>query len=312
MCYSSKLRQEFFALRRKYGADISWNDFLHLVQMREQGADLDVHFDLKIPDELIAGLVAQGGSAAKEIELYQRRWKVRESKMLEGALKIAGAELLVASEKLKAKPTKTAQKAVETKTRKVEKAKQTLENAGKSPGETYRIYPYYFAPIIVDDTGKRSIVPARYRILPRTGVEVPNAYNVFNSRRDSLRTAKNWLPLFGRQHALFPFVNFYEWVEREGKSVEIEFNPDGYPEGMHAACLYEIYNHPILGPIRSFSMVTDEPPEEVCAAGHDRCPVFLQHDQVDRWLKPKGQTLQQLDELLDHKERPYYSHAIAA
>lgn len=35
-------------------------------------------------------------------------------------------------------------------------------------------------------------------------------------------------------------------------------------------------------------------------------------DKFDQWLKPVGQTLQQLDELLDHKVRTYYSHALAA
>lgn len=124
-------------------------------------------------------------------------------------------------------------------------------------------------------------------------------------------SARNWKPLFGIQHAIFPFDNFFEWVEREGKSTEIKFNPDGH-DGMHAASLYEIYQHPTLGEIRSFSMVTDNPPPEVAAAGHDRCPVFLAYDRVGQWLNPTGQKLAQLDELLDHKERTYYSHALAA
>lgn len=299
-------------MKKRYGGDLSWQEFLHMARMREQEFDDLFRSSIKIPDELIASLIAEGGSAAKELALIQKRWKVKEQRQLEQAVKDAGAEFLVADEKLKAKATKTNQKAFETKQRKLEKARAALDNASKPPADTYRIYPYYFAPIIIDDSGKRLIVPARFRILPRTGIEVPNNYNVFNSRRDSLQSARTWKPLFGKQHALFPFLNFYEWVERDGRSVEIKFYPDGHADGMHAASLYEIYQHPELGQIRSFAMVTDEPPPEVAAAGHDRCPVFLAHNKIDQWLNPGEQTFQQLDELLDHIERTYYSHVLAA
>jgi len=311
MCYSARLRAEYDDLVKNYGCKLSLREFAELVRQREKEYDESFRCSIKIPDEMLAGVIAQGGSTAKEIELVQRRWKVAERRMLEQAINDAGAEFLEAEEKVKAKATKTNQKSFEVKQRKLQKAKAALENASKPPGDSYRIYPFYWAPIIVEENGSRLIVPARYRILPRTGVEVPNNYNVFNSRRDSLQSARNWKPLFGKQHAIFPFQNFFEWVEREGKSVELKFNPDGHT-GMHAASLYEIYQHPDLGQIRSFSMVTDEPPPEVAAAGHDRCPVFLSYDKIDQWLKPEGQTLQQLDELLDHKERCYYSHALAA
>src|SRR3990167_5048155 len=178
MCYSSRLWGEFQAMKKRYGGDLSWQEFLHMARMREQEFDDLFRSSIKIPDELIASLIAEGGSAAKELALIQKRWKVKEQRQLEQAVKDAGAEFLVADEKLKAKATKTNQKAFETKQRKLEKARAALDNASKPPADTYRIYPYYFAPIIIDDSGKRLIVPARFRILPRTGIEVPNNYNV--------------------------------------------------------------------------------------------------------------------------------------
>lgn len=311
MCYSAQERQAYKDYCNRFGAKMSIHDFVRLLRQREMSHEFD--FKLNIPDEMVSGLIDHLGksAAAKEIELMQRRWKVAEGRRLEGALQDTIAELQQAEAKFNTKATKTNQKAFETKTRKAAKAKAALEHAGNVNRGDYRIYPYYFAPLIVEEDGQRVIVPARYRILPRSGVEVPNSYNVFNSRRDSLTTARNWVPLFGKQHAIFPFENFFEWVERDAKAVEIKFHPEGH-DFMHAAALYEVYTHPELGPIRSFSMVTDEPPPEVAAAGHDRCPVFLQHNRIDRWLKPQGQSLQELDELLDHKEQTYYSHALAA
>lgn len=309
MCYSAKLKSDFDKLRKQYHGQLEWDEFVEMVRQRQKGASIG--FDLKIPDGLITGLIAEGGRAAKEIELLQRRWKVEENQRLEAALTAASTELLTAQEKYNNRATKTNQAAVETKGRKVERARKALETARGPVEKEYRIYPYYFAPILIEESGQRLIVPARYRILPGTGVEVPNQYNLFNARRDSLQSARNWKALFGKKHALFPFLNFYEWVEREGKSVEIMFNPEGH-SGMHAAALYEVYQHPELGTIRSFCMVTDEPPPEVRAAGHDRCPVFLKEDIIDAWLNPQGRSMQELDALLDRKETAFYAHALAA
>jgi len=163
----------------------------------------------------------------------------------------------------------------------------------------------------------RELLPMRYRLLPpascllpSTDVEVPPQYNVFNARRDSLRSARSWKPIFGSKHAIFPFEKFYEWVEREGRKVELIFAPDGYPE-MWAASLFE-ETKTRDGVIRSFAMVTDDPPPEVATAGHDRCPVFLREDLIDEWLQPEETGLDRLDSLLDYKQPAYFSNAMAA
>ncbi|WP_414703806.1 hypothetical protein [Povalibacter sp.] len=62
----------------------------------------------------------------------------------------------------------------------------------------------------------------------------------------------------------------------------------------------------------SFAAVTDEPPPEVAAAGHDRCIVNLQPENVGRWLTPEGRRSAELQAILDPKQRPYYEYAIAA
>lgn len=59
-----------------------------------------------------------------------------------------------------------------------------------------------------------TIVPMRYRIRPSgSSEEIPTKYNVFNARLDSLETRQTWSSLFMRNHGLFPFKRFFEWVE---------------------------------------------------------------------------------------------------
>lgn len=301
MCYSSLVNRALKKTAARYGAKINVDAFVDLYRMRASDPSL------KIPAGMDACTIDVGGMAGKTIEQYIREFSTTENARTQQALEDLHAEITELEQRLKVKVTKTGQTQLEAKLRK--RAKLSAA-ASKPSGENYRIYPFYFAPVIIASGDTRALVPMRYRVLPRTGVEVPSQYNVFNARRDSLMSARNWKPLFGQQHAIFPFSQFYEWVERDGRKIELSFAPDGYSE-MWAASLYE-ESKTEHGVIRSFAMVTDEPPAEVAAAGHDRCPVFLQESLFDEWLIPTRHSPAELDALLEHKQPTYYSNALAA
>jgi putative SOS response-associated peptidase YedK len=117
---------------------------------------------------------------------------------------------------------------------------------------------------------------------------------------------------------------FYENVPRhkmEGRAlapgeqpenVVLEFNPQP-PREMLVACLW---NRSPVGAdgdeLFSFAAITDEPPPEVRAAGHDRCIVPIRRENVDAWLSPDPGNLAALHAILDDRERPYYEHRMAA
>ena len=62
----------------------------------------------------------------------------------------------------------------------------------------------------------------------------------------------------------------------------------------------------------SCAAITDEPPEEVAAAGHDRCIVPIQREHLQAWLTPDPKKLNRLQEILEDRDRPYYEHRLAA
>jgi putative SOS response-associated peptidase YedK len=64
------------------------------------------------------------------------------------------------------------------------------------------------------------------------------------------------------------------------------------------------------GLLRSFAAITDEPPPEVVAAGHDRCPVFLAKENFERWLTPK-EAPEKLVKLLTSVVPTYFEHKAA-
>ena len=65
-------------------------------------------------------------------------------------------------------------------------------------------------------------------------------------------------------------------------------------------------------PLDSFAFITDEPSEEVRNAGHDRCIVPFLPENVMPWLTPTGRNLDDLDQMLADRERPYYEHQLLA
>ena len=171
-----------------------------------------------------------------------------------------------------------------------------------------RIFPGTFAPVVLQKNTNRKISCMRYRIRMPNGDEIPSKYNVFNARIDSLLKAPSWRSLFGKNHAIFPFQKFFEWVERDQKKCEISFFPD-QKQLMWAASLF---SEPKDGSYSSFAMITDEPPPEIAEAGHDRCPVFLDQREFTKWLSPQSRTPQELGNILRNKEKAFYFNSLTA
>jgi putative SOS response-associated peptidase YedK len=142
----------------------------------------------------------------------------------------------------------------------------------------------------------------------------------YNARRDAL--TKFWRGQFGVTHGLILVDGFYEHVWRhraegrelrEGENeqdVVIQFQPNP-PQRMLAACLWAHWSRPDEPDLDSFALITDEPPPEVAAAGHDRCIIPIKPEYIDAWLNPERDNLDALQAILDDRERPTYRHRLA-
>lgn len=64
----------------------------------------------------------------------------------------------------------------------------------------------------------------------------------------------------------------------------------------------------VVPELLSFAAITDEPPEEVSAAGLDRCIIPIKPEHLDAWLSPDPSNLDALQAILDDRTRPYYEH----
>lgn len=183
----------------------------------------------------------------------------------------------------------------------------------KEPGDDHRIFPGYFTWVMVHENGRRVFKRMRYRVRPKNSKEeIPTKFNVFNARVDSLEYRQTWQKLFTKQHGLFPFVRFFEWVEFEEKKRLISFLPQDR-KIMWAPCLWDYWEAPTKDfGFYSFALITDEPPFEVAQAGHDRCPIFLKEKYIDEWLDTSGKSKNEWYGLLKNKEDVFYRNEWAA
>jgi putative SOS response-associated peptidase YedK len=58
--------------------------------------------------------------------------------------------------------------------------------------------------------------------------------------------------------------------------------------------------------------VTDEPPTEIAATGHQRCIISVREENVADWLNPQDVDTARLQQILSDRQAPYYEHRIAA
>jgi putative SOS response-associated peptidase YedK len=242
------------------------------------------------------------------------QYRASEIAKLERELFAQKKRLADAERTLAAKPTKAAVESRRIAANKIEQALTRLERlkAEKPDPAEARIFPMHYAPIVMQVGGKRLMRLARYHCRKPGEVafvdkKLPGLYN---ARRDSL--GRYWKELFGTTHALMLAESFFENVERDGRNQVLHFVPRP-PDTMFIACLVSEWRDPKGGaPLLSFAAITDDPPPEVAAAGHDRMIINLKPENVDAWLAPAGRSSEELLRILADRQSPYYEHEVMA
>lgn len=305
MCYSALVIDAWKEFARKAGIHIPIYDYVQLFQDRLKDPvryRLPRGFDLEFAEtDQIRELIAQ----------YRREQVTKlESEIFSQRKRLADAE-----RKLAVKETKAAVESKRIATNKVDQAlgKLALLTDFKRRSNDYRIFPRSYAPVIVMREGQKVLVPARY--LCRQPGAPPfmddKLSGNYNARRDNI--TKFWRKQFGATHAVMAISSFFENVAGpDGANQVLQFNPQ--PAGlMWIACLCSEWSDAKTGErLLSFAAITDEPPAEVSAAGHDRMIVSLNPDAVDHWLAPQGRSDDELQAILDDRQKPYYEHRLAA
>jgi len=304
---------------RTYGVKISIEDFVHLYTARLNDAKI------KIAKAMDAAFVDPKGDDERAVKALIDRFNTSQATKLEQELFKQKKRLADAQRTLQTKETKAATESARIATSKIDWSLAKLADLRRADlkDDDSRIFPGWYAPVMIWENGQRVVKPMRYQCRP---AGKPSFYDVkypgtYNARRDNLEGF--WKGQFGYTHGLVVANSFYENVSRHAlehrelaagekdENVILQFKPRP-TQNMLIACLWSKWEGNGEPELLSFAAITDEPPAEVAAAGHDRCIIPIKPGNIDAWLNPDPKNLDALYAILDDRERPYYEHRMAA
>jgi putative SOS response-associated peptidase YedK len=323
MCYSAQIQADYRRYVKMFGAQMDIREFARLFWERAEGSKA------KVPKAMEDAFREPQTDDERQIKALIDRYNAEQATKVEQELFKQRTRLADVERTLQTKTTKAATESKRIATDKIDAALRRLADFGRTEQEPRdsRIFPGYYAPVLVVEDGQYVVKPMRYqcRIAGKPAnydIKYPGTYN---ARRDSLE--KFWKPCFGYTHGLMLVDVFYENVTRAkcentlfethdgpqapGENVVLEFRPNN-GQLLMVACLWSKWTASGQPDLLSFAAITDEPPAEVEAAGHDRCIVPIKREHVDAWLNPQASDLAALDAILDDRDRPYYEHRLAA
>lgn len=319
MCYSAQVQADYKKYVTLFGAAMSIREFYEIFYRR--GLDSKI----KVPKAVEASFANPESEDERAIKALIDEYNDKQAAKFEEELFKQRKRLADAERILQTKPTKKAQDDQRIATDKVKQLMGRHADLKRTDlrDRDSRIFPGWYVPVMIWEDGKRVIKPMRYGCRPAGkpafyDVKYPGTYN---ARRDNLQGF--WKNQFGHTHGLIVVNAFYENVNlhkaegRElapGEEVEnlvLEFRPRP-TQDMLVACLWSKWTGPGEPDLLSFAAITDEPPPEIAASGHDRCIVPIKQGHIDEWLNPGTTDAKRLLEILDDRERPYYEHRMAA
>jgi putative SOS response-associated peptidase YedK len=315
MCYSAQIWADYRKYVRAYGAILDIKEFVKFVWRPHDDPKV------KVPKAMVDAFLTSDDDAVQEIRALIQEFNNQQQAQLEQELFKQRRRLADAERKLAEKPTKAAAESKRIATDQVERSLERIADLRRTEPQERdsRIFPQWYAPVLVMEDGQLVVKPMRYQCRP---AGKPAFYDkkypgTYNARRDNLQGF--WKGLYGYSHGIVVMNSFFENVKRhraEGRdlaageqpaNVVLEFKPRPQQD-MLVACLWSRWTGEGQPDLLSFAVITDEPPPEVAAAGHDRCPVPIKPENLQAWLNPDASNLAALERILNDRARPYYEH----
>ena len=317
MCYSAQVVQMARKLHRQLGIRIDYDEVERLFFRRLEDPSINISrgFEANFDDPAT--------DQERRIKGALDEHRSRVASKMEKDLFTQKTRLVNAKRSLKSKETKKAREDVRIATAKIETLSDKLSamRSSELKEEDNRIFPMVYAGVIVEKDGQKLLTPMRYHCRP---AGKPAFYDrkfpgLYNARRDNLE--KFWGEQFGSHHAILVVESFYENVKRHTmehrelmpgeaeENVILQFKPEP-AQTLYIACLWSNWTDPQEPDLRGFAAITDEPPADVAAAGHDRCIINLKPEHVEKWLTPRNHSIGELQSMLSDRAVPVFQHEV--
>lgn len=317
MCYSAQVIQMARKLSRQLGIRLDYDEVEKLFFRRLDDPSMSIS----------RGFEANFDEPATDQERRIKRaideHRSRLASKMEHDLFVQKTRLVNAERSLKEKETKKAREDIRIAGSKIETLTIKLRNLRSSEpsDEDNRIFPFVYTGVIIKQNGQNLLTPMRYfcRQAGKPAFYDRKFPGLYNARRDNLE--KFWADQFGSHHAVVVVESFYENVKRhtmehrdlrageKEENVVLQFKPEP-AQIMYIACLWSHWTDPRELDLRGFAAITDDPPPDVAAAGHDRCIINLKSEHVEAWLTPENRSAAELQSMLSDRATPVFQHEI--
>jgi putative SOS response-associated peptidase YedK len=317
MCYSAQVVQMARKLSRQLGIRMDYAEVEQLFFRRIEDSTINVSRGFE------ANFDEPANDQERRIKAAIDEHRSKTATKIERDLFSQKTRLVNAERSLKEKETKKAREDVRIATSKIAALSTKLSDL-RSPDlkpDDDRIFPFVYTGVIVRKDGQNLLTPMRYHCRP---AGKPASYDrqfpgLYNARRDNLE--KFWGDQFGSHHAIMVVESFFENVKlhtmqhREIKAGEheqnvvLQFKPEP-AQLMYIACLWSRWTDAKEPELRGFAAITDEPPADVAAAGHDRCIINLKPEHVEAWLTPDSRSRKELQDILSDRAVQVYQHEV--
>lgn len=331
MCYSAQLIQDHREYLRQFpNATLDIAEFAKLVRARNLGDPIKrsgakrAAGSLTLTKAMEHSFIASDRPEDAEVAALMRSYEDRRVAEINAEIEFQEKRLAKAIASLEVKETKAARDSLRIAPNTISKLKLKLADAEREeliPRDS-RVFAKGYAPVLVMIAGQMKILPMRYLLRPH-GVDESwdkDRSGCYNARRDSLTTV--WRTQLGVTHGVVMMERFYENVwfhnyelrdlrpDEQPANAIVEFRP-GDDQTMFVACLWSHWQS-AGDDLYSFAIITDEPPPEVSAVGHDRCPIQIRRDAVMDWLDTEGKSKTELLAVLDARTGVTYEHRLVS
>lgn len=148
----------------------------------------------------------------------------------------------------------------------------------------YNAAPSMGLPVIANES-PNEIVPYRWGLIPFWAKDEKIGYKMINARRETLLEKPSFKTSARKKRCLVLADGYYEWQKLPDKKTKQPYRIQPTDQDLFAfAGIWDEWHDKQTGEVvRSFSVITTQPPENI-AHIHDRMPVILEADHQEAWL----------------------------
>lgn len=169
------------------------------------------------------------------------------------------------------------------------------QTRGVSP--RYNIAPTQSAPVArLHGSGAREIAWLRWGLVPSWAPDASRAARLINARAETVAQKPSYREAYRARRCLVPADGFYEWRRAGSARIPTHFQRTGGLPFAFAGLWERWAGSAGAGPLETFTVLTTEA-NKLVGEVHDRMPVILVGEALDRWMDP-GAAQGALEELL--------------